>query len=372
MDNITVEKFMKKRILFITPSIYPQRIGGIEIFNHYLAQELGKDYDVSLLNVDYNSSKVKLKNVTRKTIRNTSQFFQLLQIIFYLIKERKSYDLVWTSFAYTSWYYIIIYPFINIIFAKSYLIVIHGGGLMPWKWKFPYKLYFSRAKSIVGVSESICNEYKKRTGIEIINLPPLIPFTNTNDSKNNLRKKYNLNESDKIFLYVGSLKNLKRPEVILESFRELGKDYLKKHKVLVIFLGDGPLKNELMSYCRKESLERFFIFKGNIPREKINEYYKLSDYYIIPSDYEGTPISMLEAMNNQLPIIASNVRGINNIINGHNGILFDNNDTKSLSLAINKLMTDLDYSELLSQEATRYFNDNFSYQNFVDNYKKLI
>lgn len=372
MDNITVEQIMKKRVLFIAPSIYPQRIGGIEIFNYYMVQELGKDYDVSILNVDKNSNKVKLKNVRRKTIRNTSQFFQLLQIVYYLIKERNNYDLVWTSFSSTAWYYIIIYPLINIIFSKSYLIVIHGGGLMPWKWKFPYKLYFSRAKAIVGVSISICNEYKKRTGIEIINLPPLIPFVNTNVSKTDLRKKYNLNESDRVFLFVGALKNLKRPEVILESFNELGKDYLQKHRVRMIFLGDGPLKSELTNFCRKKSLERFFIFKGNVPREKINEYYKLSDYYIIPSNFEGTPISMLEAMNNQLPIIASNVRGINNIITDDIGILFNNNDTKSLSMAINKLLTNKEYGEVIAKESTRYFNANFSYKNLVDNYKKLI
>ena len=50
---------------------------------------------------------------------------------------------------------------------------------MSWKWKFPYKLYFKRAKAIVGVSDIICNEYKKRTGLDIIYIPPLIPFKKT-------------------------------------------------------------------------------------------------------------------------------------------------------------------------------------------------
>ncbi len=362
----------KTKILFIVPSVYPQVVGGTEVFNYYIIRELGKEYDVTYLNVDNNFDEGEIKNAKRKTIKNTSQFVRLIQIIIYLVKNRKNYDLIWTSFSRTAWYYIVIYPLLNIVFSKKYLIVIHGGGLMPWKFKFPYQLYFKRAKAIIGVSDIICKEYNRRTDQGIIHIPPLIPFQKASDSKESLRDKYKIGRDKKVFLYVGSLKELKRPDVIVEAFSLLGKEFIIKNKVLMIFAGDGIMKNQIIKSCQKEGLEEFLHFLGNIPREKINEYYKLADYYIISSDFEGTPISMLEAMYNNLPIIASDVRGINSVIDIENGILFNNKESQSLFYAIKKLLHDPDFAKLISENAFNYYSKEFSYNTLIENYKKLI
>ena len=125
---------------------------------------------------------------------------------------------------------------------------------MPWKWKFPYKLYFNRAKVIIGVSDVICKEYQKRTGINIIKIPPLIPFQKSPELKENLRDRYKIARKRKIFLYVGSLKEIKRPDVIVKAIRIVGKEYLIKHNVLMLFAGDGTMKFELMQYCRKRRI----------------------------------------------------------------------------------------------------------------------
>lgn len=330
----------KKRVLFITPFLYPQIVGGIEVFNYFLIQELGKDYSVSYINVHTDIKIKELKNAKRIKIKNSSQILRLFQIIKYLISNRRKYDLILTSFSRTAWYYIIIYPILNLLFSKEYLIVIHGGGLMPWKWKFPFKLYFKKAKAIVGVSHTICKEYHKRTGLDILYIPPLIPFKKSLESKIELRNKNRIDQNKKIFLYVGSLKELKRPDVIVDAFVSLGRDYLNQHNILMIFAGDGNLKNKLLKTCENNHLEDFFLYLGNVERERIHELYKLSDYYIISSDYEGTPISMLEAMSNNLPIIASNVRGINSVVDSSSAILFNNMDYHSLVNGIRKLLTD--------------------------------
>lgn len=362
----------KKRILFITPLLYPQIIGGIEVFNYYLIQELGKGYDVSYLNVKIDSNEIELKNSKRVTIKNTSQILRLFQVIFYLSKARENYDLIWTSFSRTAWYYIILYPILNLLFSKEYIIVIHGGGLMPWKFKFPYQLYFKRAKAIIGVSDIICKEYKKRTGINLIHIPPLIPFQKSSDSKEDLRDRYKISVNRKVFLYVGSLKELKHPDVIVKAFIELGEGYLIKNNILMVFAGDGIMKDELMQNCKKEGLEDFFLFKGNIPREEIKKFYKLSDFYIISSDFEGTPISMLEAMYNKLPIIASDVRGVNSVIDEDRGILFNNKDTQSLVYAIEKLLNNDEFAKLISENSFNYYNKEFCYNTLIENYKQII
>ena len=352
------------------PSIYPQVIGGTEVFNFYLIQELGKTQSVSYLNVD-KEPHIKLENAYRYTIKNTKQFFQLLQIINFLVRKRKNYDLIWTSFSKTAWYYIVIYPILNLLFRKEYLIVIHGGGLMPWIWKLPYKFYFKRAKAVIGVSERICIEYNKRTGIKILHIPPLIPFNLSNKSKEQLRSSHQIDDKSKVFLFVGSIKSLKGPDTVYSAFRSLGKEYLERYDIQVIFAGDGPMKANLQDQCYADGLGDIIKFKGNVPREQIHEWYKLSDFYIIASDFEGTPIAMMEAMYNQLPVIASDVQGINNIINDKNGILFKNKDVEDLKRAIDKILTDPQFTAHIAYQSHQYFMKTFNYQSLIEKYKKI-
>jgi glycosyltransferase involved in cell wall biosynthesis len=359
----------KKKLVFITPQLYPQAVGGIEVFNYYLIQELAADgYDVSYLT----AADGDLKSAVKIKLKGTYSILQLFQIIIFLIKKYASYDLIVTSFARTRWYYVVIYPILNFVFTKDYIIVIHGGGLMQWKWRFPYQLYFKKAKAVVGVSTKICDEYKKRTGIDLIHIPPLIPFSEVADSKALIRTKYKIPEQSKVFLYVGSLKELKRPEIILEAFLSLGREYMEKYHILMLFAGDGPLKNQLIQLCKEHNLEDFFIFMGNVSRNHINEIYKLSDYYIISSDFEGTPISMLEAMYHKLPIIASNVIGINSIIDNNKGLLFNNKNCSTLVAAIKRLVADKERAAVLSENSYSYFIKNFSYHNLIEKYNNIL
>ena len=126
-----------KKLLFITPKIYPQIVGGTEVFNYYLIQELGKEYDVAFLNVANKSNEFELKNAKRIIIKNTSQIFQLFQIIFYLIKAGKKHDLFWTSFSRTAWYYIIIYP------IYEYINVERIFNSNSWRWSYAMEMEIS-------------------------------------------------------------------------------------------------------------------------------------------------------------------------------------------------------------------------------------
>ena len=257
------------------------------------------------------------------------------------------------------------YPLLNIVLNKKYVIVIHGGGMMPWKWKYPFNLFFKRAKTIFGVSQTICKEYTTRSNTKIHYLPPLIPFELAKKDKNSLRKEYNFIDMAKIFLIVGSLKDLKKPLIVLEALDKIDKVFLRKQNIRILYAGDGVLKNKMKIFIKEKGLSEYVHLLGNIPRDKINAYYKLSDFYIISSDFEGTPISMLEAMYNKLCIIGSDVKGVNNIINDSDGgFLFDNTNALELS---NIMINVINYNHLEKRDnAYRFFNQHFNYLKLVD------
>jgi glycosyltransferase involved in cell wall biosynthesis len=357
---------MSKDVCFVATQIYPDFVGGAEVFNYYLIGHLSEKNKVSYITLSKNYI-IGAKKYQLKSQRNFKQYFEIFKKIIYSPKDR----VFVVSFMKTKWYYIIMYPLLNVFLNKKYVIIIHGGGMMQWKWKLPFKLFFKKAKAIFGVSQTICQEYNKRTDLTIQYLPPLIPFVLSTKDKPALREEYKIAKDSKIFLVVGSLKKIKRPMVVLEALNKIDKAFLKNQKVCVLFAGDGDLKNKMKDFLNQNNLVAYVQLLGNIPRDKVNEYYKLSDYYIMSSDFEGTPISMLEAMYNKLCIIGSNAKGINNIINDSNGgFLFNNTNALELSQIMTKVISD-EYPEK-RENAYHFYNKLFSYTSMVNKFYSNI
>lgn len=357
---------LKKKAIFVVPGLYPCAVGGAEVFNQALIKKLALECDVQYIS-SCNSVITRAKRIDLPFTRSLTQLFY---IFLRLIKVECERTIV-TSFMKTKWYYIVIYPLLAAVLNKNYIIIIHGGGMSPWKFKLPYRWYFKKARKVFGVSEAICKEYTGRTGVKLEYLPPLIPFSKSISSKEKLRQKHDFNEDENIFLAVGSLKNLKRPFAALYAAKYLGSDFLKKHKLKFIFAGDGPLKKEMQSFIQSNQLSEHISLLGNVPREKIHEFYQLSDNYIISSDFEGTPISMLEAMANRLLVIGSNAPGINNILSqGDMGYLFDNDAPEELAKIIESVV--FESTELKKQNALEFYHSNFSFETMLNRIQAVL
>lgn len=106
------------------------------------------------------------------------------------------------------------------------------------------------------------------------------------------------NDADIVFIFVGVLTDRKQPLVALEAF--IG--FLKQFpQAAMIVLGDGPLSEE----CRRLAAGHRVMFFGNVSDTR--PYLAASDIYVATSKAEGMPVSVLEAMALQLPIILSDI-----------------------------------------------------------------
>lgn len=105
-------------------------------------------------------------------------------------------------------------------------------------------------------------------------------------------------------------------------------DYLKNNPdIKICCLGDGPLFKKIQKMIKREKINLNISLKGSV--DDIYPYLLASKIFVLPSLYEGNPISILEAMNVGLPIIASKVGGIPDIVlEGENGFLFKKNSKK--------------------------------------------
>jgi glycogen(starch) synthase len=142
-----------------------------------------------------------------------------------------------------------------------------------------------------------------------------------------------------------------------------------KNVLLLIYCGTGPLEKDIKVYVQKNML-RNVILMGAISHDKMKYLYKASDIVLIPSIpvegvEEATSISALEAMAAGVPLIASNIGGLKEIIiNDVNGILVQP-EPRSIAKAIIDLLSSARYVD-------RCQTQQFVNKNFVKNIEKII
>jgi glycosyltransferase involved in cell wall biosynthesis len=369
-----MEKRKKKYIVYVVLDIYPCATGGMEIFYNKLLPAIAEKKNVALITA---CEKIKTNHyliyrIPRKilSIPCTGRFAGLFFTALTLIKLRNNIHIVHLPYTSNSGRWGFIFPLLKKYFGIAYLLHIHGGGMRPWEKLNADRFLFRHAFKILAVSNIIKNEYESRSRRKIDVVYPLVPFQAAQADRNDIRNQLGFHVNDRILLFVGSLKELKAPDVLLESFHQMGKKYIEDHQLKLIYVGDGPLKKNLEFKANCLGFKQHVIFTGKIPYNRVPQYYKMSDIYIIPSKFEGTPKSLLEAMFNKLPVIGSNVHGISNIIDHYNnGLLFRPNDSLDLKNNLLWLIHNQEKAAGFAESAFRHFEHNFSFNSTL---KQLI
>ena len=370
----------KKKYLFYCPGIYPEKTGGMEIYYYYLFRNIQNKYKNEKWFLMTSSKKLASNN--KNYIYSNNKLFFISRfgigafstLIYYTFSKKFN----WRKFTtlvvpYTSNFKFNILPFLllKFFFNVKYIIHIHGGRMEKWKYSFVQKLFFKNALNIFGVSNAIVKEYSERINKKVKILPPLIPFIKNKDDNFTIKQNIKIEDFDKIILFVGSIKPLKCPNILVEAIEKIGLKFLKKHRVCCLFLGDGPMKNELNNYIIKNNLDKNIKFLGNIDNQIISKYYSLSDIFVIPSLFEGNPISLFEAQFNGLVCVGSNVKGINDVIrNNKNGLLFEKNNSEELSKILKRIILNKAEVIKLKNSAINFFNTNYNYDNHLNDFYK--
>lgn len=148
------------------------------------------------------------------------------------------------------------------------------------------------------------------------------------------------------FIHIGRFSRQKNHDVIIEAANRLKE---KGWQFCIDLIGGGELELEYKNRVKELDLVGTISFCGL--QTNVYPYLKRADVFILPSLYEGMPITLIEAMGCGLPIIASRVGGIPDmIVNEENGLLI-NADAQSLADAMEKLMDNTSLRERLGLEA---------------------
>jgi glycosyltransferase involved in cell wall biosynthesis len=161
-------------------------------------------------------------------------------------------------------------------------------------------------------------------------------------------RQLGLPENRRRILYVGNLQKVKGPTVLARAFPEVGGQRSEVGDTDLLFIGDGPERNELLKHKTIRLL-------GSKPHSEIPIWMNACDALCLPSFNEGLPNVCIEAAACGLPVVASNVGGVPEVVKeGVNGFLVPAGDPAALSAALQKALSTAWNQEAIRSSVARF------------------
>jgi len=175
-----------------------------------------------------------------------------------------------------------------------------------------------------------------------------------------------LHSDGPILLYVGRIDWNKRVDRIVEALPAILKDF-PSAKLVVVGPDYSNCVDELRDMSRKLEVEDSLVITGNVPREKLLEFYSVADVFLLPSSYEGFGISMLEAMCSRIPVIASPSGGPGDILSDRtHALLLKESNPNEISRLVHAVLTDYSLREELVKNAFELVETKYTWKIVVN------
>jgi len=177
---------------------------------------------------------------------------------------------------------------------------------------------------------------------------------------------------DNWVVWVGRFVPEKGLNYLIEAAKIIVDDF-KFKDVKFLLVGYGPWKKKIMKLAYDYGLAGKFIrFTEALGRDEVAKVLGKATIFVFPSLREGLPLSVLEAMACGVPVVGSDVPGINDvIINGENGLLVPARDPKALAKAVLTLLNDEDLRRELGQKARKLVTEKYCWDSVISKIENI-
>lgn len=362
------------RIVHIT-GYYPPHLGGMELRTKELAEHFArKGHKVEVITSDIDCNRNKLPSTKNLRIRylRSVEFAHtpiMFSLVWQLIKLPKD-SIIHLHISQA------LFPELTYLICKlrniPYLAHIHldveasgfFGRFLPIYKKLFLTPVLRSAKAITVLTKDYEYIIKKKYGIssdKIFIIPNGTYFKVNRYHKKALHKPVRI-------LFVGRLTVQKNVPLLLNALALCIQK--KKLAIRLSLAGEGEKKEELLKLITKLKLDNYVHFLGNIPFKKLQRYYTESDIFVLPSTSESFGSVVIEAMASGIPVIASDIQAIKNIIKDKkNGILVSQN-ADSFADTIENLINDSKLRENI-RKAALIDVSKFSWETVTKQYEKV-
>jgi glycosyltransferase involved in cell wall biosynthesis len=183
-------------------------------------------------------------------------------------------------------------------------------------------------------------------------------------SREDARRHLGLPETGIVIGWVGRLIPVKGADVFLGAVQRL-----RTPPILVSMIGDGDERAKLENIVRTEGLSNTIRFHGAVAN--IARYMSAFDLLVLSSRSEGTPITLLEAMLAKVPVVATAVGGVPDVIGSDRGLLVPVEDPDALANAIETVIQAPEVAEKRAELAAEYLHANLGIDRWVESHDRV-
>lgn len=210
------------------------------------------------------------------------------------------------------------------LLKKPYVVWGRGSEVyLPWLFKNRIsRLVLRNADAVIALTEDMKTEMQKICNRDAYVIPNGIDLERfENLSRDEMRGKLQAKAGEKLVISVGRFRPEKGVRYLIEAMEIIRQ---KGQPVKLLLGGEGPEEENLKQLVEQLNLGSCINFIGQIPNEKVPQYMAAAHVFALSSLSEGFPNVVLEAMASGLPIVASKVGGLPEIIReGQNGFLVE-------------------------------------------------
>jgi len=196
----------------------------------------------------------------------------------------------------------------------------------------------------------------------IANGVSLPPAGNSEEQRARAKQRLGLAADTPLVGMVGRLSSEKRPDIFLRACEIIATRHPDAH---FLISGDGPLRERVQGWVADQSLAGQVHLVGHV--EPIEHIYRALDVLMLTSDFEGSPLVVLEAMAAGLPVVATAVGGVPEVIDdGHDGLLASRRDPVHLAEAVGMLLESTELRSTIGQSARKRVVEQFTVEQMRD------
>jgi len=224
------------------------------------------------------------------------------------------------------------------------------------------KFNLSKADYITATSKALTEETRKYTDKKVYTIPFGIDT--------NIFYKYEKDHKDNVTIgIVKSLEEVYGIKYLIEAFALLHKNY-KNIELLIV--GGGTLYQDMVSLCKKLGIYDKVKFTGKVDNSEVPKYINMMDIFVMPSLQESFGVAALEAEACGVPVIASDVGGIPEVVlDRETGYLVKPGDIGGICEKIDVLIRDRGLREKMGKKSIEFIKQNYDWHKNVDEMYEL-
>lgn len=367
------------KIAMIGHKRIPSREGGVEIVVEELSTRLVKDgHQVDVYNRRGKNVQDKNADKDKKKIKE----YKGVRIITIPTINKKGIDALLYSFfasirAFFGKYDVLHYHaegscamlWIPHLFKKKIVVTIHGLDWQRSKWggfatkyiKFGEKLAVKYADKIIVLSKNVQKYFKETYNRDTYFIPNGVnkPIKR---KANIIKEKYNL-KKDSYILFLARIVPEKGLHYLIEAYKNLNTD-----KKLVIAGGASHTNDYLEEIKTKVAKDDRIIMTGFVQGDELEELFSNCYLYCLPSDVEGMPLSLLEAMSYGCRCLVSDIEENKQVVENY-AWKFKRGNVKDLKKKLEQALNNKD--KYKTTQITEYILEKYNWDEVVNKTKKL-